>query len=454
MSLNRKNKPEEISQIKFDLPQPEKFTLENGLKVIFIEKNNLPIVVALMIINSGSKYDPENKYGLANLTALTIDEGADGISALELSDQFDMLGSDFSISTDNDLINITLQSLSENFEKSFELFSKVIIRPDFNVTDFEREQKKIITRILQRKDKLDFLANQIFEKILFSADNDYAFPIIGYEETVSKLTNDDVKKFYSDFFFPENSALIIAGNIKLTELNKILKKYLTKWANKGAARSIKNSFVNTDKRISVYHKRDSVQTEIRAGHLTEPRNNNNYLPRLLLNTVLGGQFTSRINLNLRERNGYTYGATSKFQYYKEAAFFEVSTSVGIENTANAVKEIISELNLIKDGVKNSELDFAKSFLTKRFPLSFETYRQLVSGIAGRILYNLPSDYYSTFVNKLNLVDINEVNKAATEFIKNDRLTIVLAGDKEKIIPQIKDLGIEFSEVDLYGNVIS
>ena len=452
MRLNRKNKPAEASNIKFNLPLPEEFNLDNGLRVIFIQKKNLPIIKTLMILNAGSKFDYKSKKGLSHLTALTLDEGAGGISALDLSDAFDILGSDFSLSASHDLININLQSLSEHFEKSIELFSKVILYPDFNEYDFEREKKKLLVRILQNKDKPDYVADRLFEKIVFSPDNSYAFPIIGYTDTVSSITRDEVKKFYAEYFFPKNSTLIVVGNIEIENLKSILNKNLKEWINSGSVKPVPNNFKISDKKIYVCHKDNSVQTEIRVGHLSQPRNQKDFFQRLLLNTILGGQFTSRINLNLRERNGYTYGATSRFNYYKDASFFEVSTSVGIENTANAVKEILFELEQIKNGVKDSELEFAKSSITKRFPLGFETYGQLTSGLSGRVLFDLSSDYFSSYVDNVNSVDKAEVNLAANSFINNDALTIVLVGDKEKIIPQVQNLGIGIYEADLYVNV--
>jgi len=156
---------------------------------------------------------------------------------------------------------------------------------------------------------------------------------------------------------------------------------------------------------------------------------------------------------LRERNGYTYGATSRFQYFKDTAFFEVSTSVGIENTANALKEILFELDNIHNGVSEKELEFAKSSITKKFPLNFETYRQIASGVAGKILYNLPDNYFDTYIHNINSVSKDEVDKAAREFIMNDKLSIVLVGDKNLLMEKLGELPIEIVEVDLFGEKI-
>jgi len=156
---------------------------------------------------------------------------------------------------------------------------------------------------------------------------------------------------------------------------------------------------------------------------------------------------------LRERNGYTYGATSRFQYFKDTAFFEVSTSVGIENTANALKEILFELDNIHSGVSEKELEFAKSSITKKFPLNFETYRQIASGVAGKILYNLPDNYFDTYIHNINSVSKDDVDKVAREFIMNDKLSIVLVGDKNLLMEKLGELPIEIVEVDLFGEKI-
>jgi zinc protease len=451
--IDRKNKPEAKSEISFKLPQPNEFLLDNGLRVIFIQKDKLPLVRLNLMFNAGSKYDPENKKGLSYLTSLVMDEGADGLNALQLSDEFDMLGSSFNVSTDNDLINLSLQTLSENFDRSLELFSKVLLKPSFNDNDFNREKKKLITRIMQSKDEPEYLADQIFDRVILGKSNNYSFPVSGYEETVGSISVDEIKAHYNKFFSPSNSSLIVVGDVNQDELVKLLNKYFSNWRNTTNDFSFSVSSAEPIKKIYLYHKEGSVQTEIRVGHITPKRNQKDFFQRYLLNTILGGQFTSRINLNLRERNGYTYGATSRFQYFKDTAFFEVSTSVGIENTANALKEILFELENIQPGVTDKELDFAKSSITKKFPLNFETYRQIASGVAGKILYNLPDNYFDTYIKNVNAVTKLEVDQAAKEFIMNDRLTIVLVGDKNLLLQKLGELLIEIVEVDLFGEVI-
>lgn len=453
MILDRTQKPTTDSKINFTLPKTEIFTLSNGLRVYFINKNNLPMIRINLMINAGSKFDPKGKYGLSYLTSLVLDEGADGMDALELSDAFDMLGTSFGVSTDNDSTNLSLQTLLENFDKSLELFSKVLLKPAFNQNDFDREKTKLIIRILQSKDEPEYLADQVFDNIILGNQNSYSFPVSGYEDSVNTITLDEIKNHYTNFFIPSNAALVVVGNLNKTELLESLNKYLNNRASKSNNLTF-NNFPNTHQnKIYILHKEDSVQTEIRVGHISPNRDQANYFKRMLLNTILGGQFTSRINLNLRERNGFTYGATSRFQYYKDSAFFEVSTSVGSENTGNALKEILFELNNIQNGILDSELEFAKSSITKKFPLNFETYRQIASGVSAKILFDLPDNYFDNYISNVIAVSKSEVEIAARDFINYDKLTIVLVGDKKIIADKIKNIGIEIVEVDFKGNLL-
>jgi zinc protease len=453
MIVNRAQKPVTDSELNFKLPITESFTLKNGLKVYFCHKNNLPMIRLNLMINAGSKFDTKDKNGLAYLTTLTLDEGADGMDALELSDEFDLLGSNFNLSTDNDCVYVSLQSLTDKFERSLGLFSKVILKPNFANDDFEREKSKLITRIIQSKDEPEYLADQVFDHTIFGDSHFYSSPVSGYEETVQSISLIDIKEHYKKYFTPKNSSLVVVGNLSKQELEKLLIEYLGNWSGDENQFLPEFQTVEQSKKIFILHKPDSVQTEIRVGHISHKRSSEDYFQRMILNTILGGQFTSRINLNLRERNGYTYGATSKYQYYKDAAFFEVSTSVGIENTGNALKEILFELENIKNGILDKELEFAKSSITKKFPLNFETYRQIAAGISGKVMFNLPDDYLDNYISNVNSVSKTEVENAANDFIDYNNLTIVLVGDKNIIKEKIKDIEIDFSEVDLKGNLL-
>jgi predicted Zn-dependent peptidase len=438
MKYDRSIKPSPSSQISFRVPSQSKFSLNNELDIYFVKKNDLPIVRLNVIINAGSKFDPLNKKGTSNLLTMCIDEGAGKYNALELSEQFDLLGAHFSLNCNNDTIQITLQTLKENFRAALDLLGKILTKPHLTEKEFEREKSKIQTRLKQLSDDPDYLANTAFESLLFGEKHPYSFPVLGLGDNIANINDDEIKSFYGKFIHPDNSFIVVVGDITGEELKENLNENISVW-KKGNTDFHAGTASNPDKKfVYIFNKKDSVQTEIRVGHHSTGRKSKDYFSKYLLNTILGGQFTSRINHSLREKHGYTYGAGSSFNYYKDDAYFAVSTSVGIENTARALNEIYYELNNIRNGVTEEELSFAKSSITRKFPLNFETYRQVASHCIGRVIYDLPDDYFEKYLENVTAVTIDEVNKAATENIFADSAMTVLVGDKDKLLGQLKD----------------
>lgn len=433
MSFDRSTAPQANQEIKFTLPEIKRFVLNNGLKVLFVQREFLPILRMNLIVNCGSFFDPINKKGLANLFSLMIDEGAGDYNALELSEEFDILGSSFSVSCNHDNIFLSLNTLTENFERSLELFSTILLKPHFKTEDFQRERRKVEVRLIQQRDEPDELAYLAFEQLVHGKNNPYSYPTIGYEDTINKFDIDTIKNFYNNNFSPDGSHLIVAGNITEEKLIDLLEKYLSKWNNKLV--SVTPQFDLTKNKTAVYilHKEGAVQTEIRIGHQSSKRKTLDYFPKTIMNMILGGQFTSRINLNLREVKGFTYGATSSFSFYKNCGEFYVSTSVSTENTLAAVNEILFELDNIKNGATPEEVDFAKVSMIRKFPSHFESDNQVASNLSLLAIHELPNDYFNKYIDSIATVTIDEVNKAAVSNIKMDEISIVLVGDKNKLI---------------------
>ena len=431
-TLDRSKKPSPYGEIKFKLPQIERFRLKNDLNVLFVRKGNLPVLRFTLIAGSGSKFDPTGKKGLANLFARVLDEGAGDYNAFELSEEMDILGSSFNISCFNDNVHLTLQTLTENLDRSLELFGTIISQPHLDEKSFEREKRKTLTQIQQIQDSPEDIADIAFDRIIFGEENPYAYSSIGSNDDVSNLSQKDVKSFYENNFLPGNSTLIIVGDSTKNELEKKLNKYLSEWKSTKKISELKYPSRKVNLSVYLIHKEGSVQTEIRIGHLSAKRDNEKFFAKHLLNLILGGQFSSRINLNLREKHGYTYGAHSRISYYQHSGFFQVSTSVGIENSVNALSEIFKELIEIRNGVSQTEVDFAKDTITKRFPLGFETYGQISQNIKTLLLHDLEYSYFSEYVPMITKVETEEINREAIDLIKPDEMAIVLVGDKEKI----------------------
>lgn len=450
MLVDRKKRPQSSGEIKFNLPEIQSNTLSNHLKFYFAEKKDLPVIRINFITSSGSRYDPENSKGLSNLLSMCIDEGAGKFNALRLADEFEILGAQFYVVADSDLIVISLQVLIENFIPAVKLFRSVITEPHLNEEDFNREKRKVLVRINQLKMEPDYVADISFEYFLLGKDCAYAYPVIGKENDIRSIHNQAIRNFYSQKFTPLNSALIIVGNINTDSLYKTLDDEFYGWTNIHQESRQDLLLKKPQKKIYLINKPGSVQTEIRTGHLTTKRDLKDYFQKKILNLILGGQFSSRLNINLREKHGYTYGVHSGFNYFKDAGYFSVSTSVDTDNTLNALKEIYSELKKIKNGITKEELDFAKSSLVKRFPSNFETYRQIASNIGTKILHNLPDNYFETYIQKINSLSSYDINSVSQTAFLPDDLTTVLVGDSKKILTQLnkEDFGeIESLEID-------
>ncbi len=437
----------------FNLPEIKELELANGIKLFFVRKEKLPIVFTQVLLSAGSKFDPGMKKGVGYLTSLLIDEGAGEYDSLALNGEFEKLGSVSSVKSNHDSLSMTLLSMKENFDRSLELLSKIILSPWFDEKDFAREKKKVIDRILQLKDEPSFIASSAFDKQIF-CDTFYSSPEIGYENSVRDISNGDIKNFYKNNITSTNAKLIVVGNLTENEVIDRFNKYLGEWKFSTRSNMVFEMPKRNSTKIYFVHKENSAQSEIRVGHISKKRNAEDYIPTRIMNTILGGQFSSRINLNLREQKGFTYGAGSSFQYYKEVGFFEVSTAVNIENTGAAIIEIIKELTGIRKNILPEEIDLAKSYLIKQFPSRFETYSQVAKNIEQLLVYDLSTGELKDYIQKIEAATQNEICSSALENIFPDELVVVAVGDRTKISGQLKSLnGKDAVELDLSGNIL-
>lgn len=447
-------------EIVFHFPEINQLKLNERTNIFFIKKEKLPIIQLNLLIESGSKFDPIDKSGTNNLLALLIDEGAGGLTGLEINDKLDSLGSDITIYCNHDFIYFNLTSLSENFAKTLEILSKIIFEPDFLEKDFTRERNKTQTYLTQILDDAEELADKIFEKIVYGENIFYGSYILGNLNTIKNIKNDDIKISHQNNILNNRYNFSIVGKMYEDNLINLLNQYFPFNLNKiktdqNGDKKFSYKLIYNHQRIYLYNKKDSTQTEIRIGHLTESRTENNFLSRNIVNTILGGQFSSRINLNLREKHGFTYGARSSFSYKKYGGHFEISTSVSIENTGEAVKEILKEMDLIRKNISNEELEFAKSSLIRRYPLTLETYPQIASILNTKIIFNLSNKYFEDYINNIKRIELEEVQETAIKYIHPENSVIVLVGDREKIIDSLNKVNLNnFIEVDEEGNEIT
>jgi len=453
MQIDRSNPPKTDGVIEFHLPKFDKFVLNNGLEVVFVKKTNLPIIKMEMIVNAGSRLDLPNKSGLAYLTSLLIDEGAGKYNSLELDDEIESLGSIFSVSTDNDNIRLSMLSLMENVERSMELLSLVYQSPNFTEDDFKREQKKLLSKIIQHQDEPSYVASSIFDKIIFE-NTHYQNSVIGNANDVNSINNSDVINFHIKYFIPSNSKLVVVGNIEVDELKNLLNNFFLNLSDISLDVS---DTQNPKLQKSIFyfiHKDGAAQSEIRIGHISDTRSETDYFAKVIANSILGGQFSSRLNLNLREDKGFTYGIHSTFAYYENMGYFEISTSVNGKDTGAAIKEIKKEVAGLKTNIADHEIEFTKSYLIKRFPAMFETYSQIANHLSTLLKYTLQDNYFDSYIERITNCKRDEIEAIAKDKIKTDELVYLIVGDKDVVLPQLNEISdSEIIELDVEGNRI-
>lgn len=440
--LNRKIKPVPSGKIQFSLPEINLFNLENSVKVYHVEKRSLPIIQINLLIPAGSIHCQNNKVGVSALTAMLIDEGAGELNGLEISNRIEMLGSILNITSNKEFTTISLLSLKENFIESLKILSLILLNPTFSQADFEREKQKIESHILQLNDDPSYLASKELNRIIYQ-NTPYQFPSNGNKETLENISNNDIKNFYNENYKPNGSSLVVVGDISQTELKVHLNELFGKWQDSEVSKIETTKLKRTTKQLILVNKPDAAQSELRVGHISAKRNSDNFFSRTILNSILGGQFSSRINLNLREDKGFTYGANSNYHYNQLGSTFAVSTSVKAENTIESLNEIMFELENVKTTLREEEITFSKSYLVRRYPSLFETYSQVATNISLLPIYNLEKKYFSNYINNINDVKLDDVVSAAQNSINLDNLVIVVVGSSKLL----KDDLIRYSEAN-------
>ncbi|MEK7818838.1 MAG: pitrilysin family protein [Bacteroidota bacterium] len=443
--LDRSLKPQTLATPKLKLPVMQKAKLNNGLQIILVEHHELPVVQMQMVLNCGLLQ--ENISGVANLTANMLDEGTTKRTALEIADDISFLGSNININSSNDASFATVLTIKENLESTFEIFSDIILHPTFPEKEWDRIKKQQLASLQQQKDMPAFVASNIFSKTLFGDEHPYGRNSSGTIESVNKITIDDLKNYYKENYLPNQSTLIIVGDVKIEEVQKLVNKYLGKWEN-GIAKSFTISQTPTieSTKIILIDKPQAAQSEIRVGHIGVARNNEDFFALTLLNTILGGQFTSRINMNLRESKGYTYGARSGFAMNKYPGAFTISAPVKSSVTDSSLIEIMKEFNLIiSENVTEKELQLAKNSIIRSLPQGFETPSQIASQISNLVVNNLPDDYYNTLVEKYSAISMEEILRVGKKYLSPNKSAIVIVGD----LPLIKESIAKLN----FGNII-
>lgn len=439
--IDRTKKPVEGKTPKFQLPKIQNEKLSNGLIVKLVEYKQLPIVQMQFVFKSGSVYDPEGKAGSFNLLMKMLDAGTKTRNIFQISDEFAYLGTRFNASTSHDGSFISVLTLKKHLEKTLEITADILQNSIFPVSEFDRIKSETLTSLLQQKDRAEVIANKVFSRVVYGKLHPYGNPTDGYEQTVESISVEDLRNIYSLHFQPENAVLIVVGDMSMKELKKILEKNLGNWKNGRISRiEIPEIKKNLEAGIFVVDKSNAPQSQIRVGTLGVERNNPDYFALEVMNMILGGNFNSRINWNLREQKGYTYGARSGFVYRKQSGTFSAGGGFKSSVTDSCVYEIISEIRkMCESNVTEEELQFAKNSIIRGFPRGFETPLQIASQIANLVLYDLPDNYFNNYLSAIEKITVDDVRQVSEKYLNSDKMNIVIVGDYNLIKDPLEKL---------------
>ena len=430
----------------FQSPKFVKKSLANGLNVWVASWKTLPLVSVQLLMNAGSGDDPPGKSGLATLTATLLDKGTTTKTATELAELAENLGATFSAGAGSDRTATGFSTVSRNLEPSLELLGEMLKSPRFDAKDFSREQELQLNELASGPDNIGWIARRAFSAILYGADHPYGNPMDGSVETVKGLTLDDVKRFHADHLGPQGATLIVVGDADPDTLLPMVEKQLGGWkpqAKSPAARPESQAAIKPGV-IYFVDKPGAVQSSISVGRRWADRSDARYFATLLGNRILGGDYLSRLNRNLRERNGFTYGASSNFQYRRSGSVWGVGTQVRGDATAPALKEAISELDGLSAGkpFTAEEVATAIGAEAKSFPESFESPGSIAAILNEMAEFNLPLDYMDTFLGKLQSTGADSIQKALAEVVKPEDRVILIVGDRKAVEPKLVELGFK------------
>ncbi len=452
----RKNKPEAGPAPALHLPVPAEFTLANGLKVLLVEDHALPVLTAEIVARAGSFNDPEGKSGLATLTAEIMGDGTVSRDLTKLADDQERIGTHINTGAGMDSASASMSLLTYHTAEGMDLLADVAEHPAFRPEDIDRRRKQRLVRIGQETDNVQSMAARVGPKLLFG-DSPYGMTASGTTESVTALTAADIAGFYGDHYGPQDSALILAGDVTRSEAEKLAQQYFGSWSGHAAATpAAPTAPAPPSTRVVIVDKPGAPQTALEALGLGVPASSPAADTLDVLNYTLGGSFGSRINMNLREVHGYTYGARSDFLNFRDAGEFYVGSLVRTDVTGPAAKEMMNELRKFPASPSTAdELAAAKEASIRSLPGRFETTAQVANAIDGIFVYDRPLDYYSSLPAKYAAVTQADIAQAAQEYLHPDQIILVAAGDRAKIEPALKDADIGPVEVrDINGNLVT
>ena len=433
----------------YHFPRFERRRLENGIELVVAPVHKLPLITVSVLVDAGAVCDTAGREGTAQLTAKLLLEGTQTSDGAELTERFERLGASIDASADWDAAAVTLTAMSDRLPQAMTILGEMVRTPAFRQREVERLKAERLAELLQLRAEPRGLADELFSSFLYTPASRYAKPEGGENDSVDAIDRDQILAFYETRYLPGGTTVIVAGDITADRAEALVRETLGSWSGGAPQRIVGDDLPGSRERaVHIIAKSDAPQSELRIGHVGIPRNHPDFFPVNVMNAILGGLFNSRINLNLREVHGYTYGAFSAFEWRRQAGPFIVSTAVKSDITDAAAREVLSEIDRIRaEPISTEELSLATSYLDGVFPIRFETTASIAAALAVVVTHGLPDDYYDRYREHVRAITVEQILEAAQTYLHPEMLQMVVVGAPEAVRAPLEALG--FGPVTTY-----
>jgi len=438
----RGTRPPARPGLSVSLPSPASFTLPNSLTVVYQTRPGLPVGAASLVFKTGSEANPPGRSGLANFMTSLLDQGTATRNAGAIADALAQIGASLQATSSKDSMSVSIGSLTRNFGAALDLLADVSLHPTFPADEVERQRRSRMGNLAATRQSANGVASTNAAMALFGPRHAYGYIEIGNESAAQTTTRDDVTAFWKQHFVPANAALVVASPMTEAQLRPIVEKAFGAWSGPAPPAPDLGVPMPTEARIVISDRPGAPQTQLLVASVGAARSVPEFPALSVMNATLGGLFSSRINLNLREAHGYTYGAFTQFVFRKHPGIFWVSTGVRTDATAPAVAEILKELQrMVEKPMSAEELTMAKDSIVRGLSSQFETSSSTTDVLANLVIYNLGLDYYSHFPADVTAVTAESAQAAAKKYLDPGKMIVVAVGDRAKIEPALKKLNL-------------
>ncbi len=440
-------------------PDLQKAELSNGMKIILAQRTGVPTLAMSLMFDAGYKSDYLSKAGTASLAMNLMDEGTKNMGTLEISEKLQMLGASLNTGSDMDISSVSMTTLKPTLDESLDLFADVVLNPAFAEKEFERLKQEQLNNIKREKSQPVPMALRVMNRYLYGENHPYSNPYsgTGYENTVAELSRDDIVDFYQTWIKPNNATLVITGDVEMAELKSKLEAVFKNWKKGNVPNiSFKKPETNTKNTLYLMDRPESQQSVIIAGNLIDKYGDISEIAREQMINILGGEFTSRINMNLREDKHWAYGAFGLVLNAEHERPFLVYAPVQTDKSAESIQELKKELTqFIGDKpATEEELEKVKNNQVLALPGQWETNSSVNGSLYNLVKYNLPEDYYQKYDANVRNLNLSDVKKVSEQVVQPENVNWFVVGDKEKIIDKLESLGFDqIVEIDTDGNPV-